>query len=100
MTKPPALIALGCCVVVLSVSRSTVPVPFAACTKRLEATSRCDEKTNRRPSGVQTGIVSANGSFVTLVKTLRSMSHIQMSLSSSRMSSAAREPSGDRRATE
>ena len=40
----------------LCVTRSTTPVPSAACMNRLDAPARCEENTMRRPSDVQTGL--------------------------------------------
>jgi hypothetical protein len=88
----PAKLAL-----LMVASRSGVPVPSAACQYSCGKTLSCDDdQTMRRPSGVQIGAMSSD---LALVSAPRPIDQIQMSLASSRISSAICSPSGERRAS-
>ena len=65
--RPSGDTAVAFCWLGLSVSRSTAPVPSAACQKRFTSPARSELKITRRPSGVHTGRISRPGSNVTRV---------------------------------
>jgi len=65
----------------LSVSRSTAPVPSAACQNRFDAPDRADAKIRRRLSGDHTGYVSGAEPKVSRVNVFPTKSQVQMSCS-------------------
>ena len=78
---PSGVMDVGHCGFALVVSRSTAPVPSAACAVQVRARpSRSDVKMIRRPSGVQSGSPSMPGAKVKRLSVSRAKSQIQMSL--------------------
>ena len=81
---PSGVIDVGHWGVALVDSRSTVPVPSAACLYTLGTPARPDSKMICRPSGVQTDIPSPPGSKVRRLSVSCAKSQIQMSVSDRR----------------
>ena len=79
--RPSGDTAVGYWVSGLSVSRSTAPVPSAACQNRFRTPARSDVKISRRLSGVHTWTTSTPGVNVRRVSVVRPRSQSQRSRS-------------------